>query len=622
MNSQSVITKPDSNASNNKSPNCKIPNIDITNQSAIIGELYSLQEKKRELIKKINEANEALQVFNRDIVVNKKGIVNSEFQKTGMDIGDQAFYKYIEGTQSLIDEYTCRQEYLYNLLKYKLPKQSPQSITDIVSGQTFIDENGMAEGIDERTYEVGFSIYDPATKVFTLIAATAGVAIMGATLGATIMHTGGAALIGLAIFVGTTIYNSTVIDEYMKYIYNLQSTISMSYNRMRIHTVAINKMLEEAKITHRIFGPDDSPCYELTEFLSISMYFYQVFFLYINDTVSDSIPELSKSEQEKIEKEKKQLKREIDMNNNEYEKMGISTTSIEKATEYIRKKNIERKARQQNRKSKLIKLFKYTYRALSINTIKKNLDIILNSLLLMYTNLLSKYTEDYTLALLYLVSKGVSVSDIDMSIFFQGIGIIQASQAKITEANEITASPHTGSYSNLAAAIELNVEADVEEDIIQDIQEDIQEKKQEGNNKTPDQSASIPESLPTSSVSVSKQLLTPEMRTKILRENVAAPKTNWFLNLFRNRNNRVGGNYIKQKTQLLKNKMLKCKNNHITKLKNDFSKIEKLYGKILPSNNKSRKIKQRSKTISKQRNKTMSKQKNKTRSKTYSKTYY
>jgi hypothetical protein len=475
-----------------------------------------------------------------------------------------------------IEKLTEEENVYFEQLK-SLPKIKKQSVLVEAAKQQTGIRGEKTTGIlgrvvnDDRTEqrgEVGMKLINPSISLVTLITATSGIAIVGISATAVttlVVHTGGVALVGLAIFVGTTIYNSSVIDEYMKYVYSMNTTIALSFNRMRLHYTVLNELLKKHSINHRMFGQDDYPCDELTEFLETSMYFYQIFFLYLNETVFNDTFLKSQQATNKLQqsaKDKQELETAIQLNNIEYAEQGTFKGISDKIQKIVNKKMDKKKGILKRILSKASGAASFTYRALSINTIKKNLDIALNMVILSYTNLLSKYTEDYMFAISYLNQKNITIGDIDKLIFISGFGQINTINSQIEDKSTSMTEAEEDSE---------------EEAIIEAVDSKFMEDNATAATAIPIAAASaIP--IPIANATTTT--------TPIAATNATAKRSGFFGWLF----SRGGGNKnIKQKSRLAKKRLQTYKTPHFKQLTNDISKIEKLYGNLFPVNNKSKK---------------------------------
>ena len=481
----------------------------------------------------------------------------NQFKKTAVpdiDVIDNAIGQLVDSENKI-----------YRELKYKLPKLKRKRVVAIVESQTGISSANTKKGLltdrFDQSAEVAINVAQQSSIIPMIVATTGIVLSGGSALAVSIMiiHTGGVACIGLGIFIGTMILNSWYIDEYMKFVYDLQNTISQSFNRMRIHTVVINDLLRQYDINHRIFGSDDVPCDELEDFLLINMYFYLVFFMYINSTVYNETFKKSaeSTRQNKYDKDSKnKIIKDMTEIRSEYESSGITKTTTDKLLAGIQK-----------RFEQIKRLGSATYRSLSINTIQKNLRLIIDMILLTYTMLLSKYTEDYNIALLYLLSKGVTIDTIDKLIFIKGIDLLNDMEIKEVPKSDADIAK------DLEPVIESISSVDAEEVERLSVVNPIQNT----NSRIPTTAYSQPTRTPPAPGS-------------------SAPKPRTFLQ--RMFGVRGGGNY----TNVLKNiKIIKPTLNDrcFASFKNDISKIEQLYGGLIRKTPKSKTMKKRNKKYSK-----------------------
>ena len=503
-----------------------------------------------------------------------------------------------------IDKLTDQENYIITQLK-KAPKKLKESIL-IATAQNqtkIISDNYRKDGFftSDETFESGVALVSPASALVGLIGLTAGIIITGVTVTtavATIVHTGGIALIGLSAFIGTVIYSSIEIDDFMNHIYSLQSSIAKSFNRMRLHFEILNKLLKENSINYRIFceyvddtkSNEESACDELIEFLSISMYFYQVFFMYMNNNVANAITK-------KNDLARQEISDEIKLDNQEYLNQGIEEHVVKKLTGIIkiRKQSITEKTQGILAKigKGLTTTAKYTYRGLSIKTIKKNLNIVLDILKMAYTNLLSKYTEDYAIALMYLQQHNISVADIDKLFFINTYEQLYETERPFN-VEEITSNTLTSLEDTLLTKI---------------ISSSLDNPNAATGSITAapvpvSVSASVPTSAPTDkSLSAPIPALkseTPKSRGffaylfGLSGGGLSGLQRNYKNTSFAKNASRVESMY-KQKTQKNNGKLLQ--------LKNDFSKIKKLYGRVVFQRSKSKKIKPTNKPRTKTRTK-------------------
>jgi hypothetical protein len=182
--------------------------------------------------------------------------------------------------------------------------------------------------------------------------------------------------------------------------------------------------------------------------------------------------------------------------------------------------------------------------------------------------LLSKYTEDYNIALLYLLSKGVTIDTIDKLIFIKGIDLLNNMEIKEVPKSDADIAK------DLEPVIESISSVDAEEVERLSMANLIQNTNSRVSTIANSQPTKTPSTVPVSSA--------PKPRTILQR-------------IF---GFRGGGNY----TNVLKNiKLIKPKlNNHcFSSFKNDISKIEQLYGGLIRKTPKSKTMKKRNKKYSK-----------------------
>jgi hypothetical protein len=561
-------------------------------ESELLSKLKKKYEEKQELLAEKRAITDVIKLAYDELNKAKHENDNDAVQLSYIKIEklESSADLLLPNINTKIEKITEEENVYFEQLK-ALPKIKKQSVlveaAKQQTGITGIKRSGILDSIfnDDRNKqrkEVGMKVINSSLSLVSLITATSGIAIagIGATAATTlIVHTGGVALVGLAIFIGTTIYNSNVIDEYMKYVYSMNTTIALSFNRMRLHYTVLNGLLKEHSINHRMFGQDEYPCDELTEFLETSMYFYQIFFLYLNETVFNDIFLKSQQDANKSQqstKDKQELETAIQLNNIEYAEQGTIQDISDKIQKIVNKKMEKKKGIIKRILITASGAASSTYRALSINTIKKNLNIALNVVTLSYTNLLSKYTEDYMFALSYLTQQNITIGDIDKLIFISGFG----------EINNIN-----NQIEDKSLSMTDSQEASEEKAIIEDISSGFIEDTAP---TSPPTHIATPTSLPTPiSLPTPTSLPTPK--------SIEAPRKSGFFGwLF----GRGGGNKnMKQKSRFIKKRMQKYKNNHFMQLTTDISKIEKLYSKLFPVKNKSRK----NKKINKKENKRYSK---------------